>query len=470
MSNPLPPVASVVIPPSAPPPPPVDQSPNASQKKYQNWKEAWDDARAVVAVDIAVLQTTVSEPEQTGSYMSKHITYLIRTEPYTYLVRRRYTDFVWLRDVLQKRYIGMLLPSLPPKTYQSTGSGSSSTSGLVKHRMRMLGIFLENLVQIPYVRGDPSVLAFLSVQNESEFDAAKTATAIPDLFSDTSAGAIKWRDALRSATIPHNGQRVLMDFINQLEYLEGHLKKLVAATKTLSERAIAKRASMDVLATVFQEWGKTEMEFSNSSKFEYPNKTGQVMAKLLSTSHDKLKGWSKVLSFEPTIIESVVFAALSFLQQQVDAFKSLIKIRDASIRDLEKSDKSLAQKKAEKDVGGDGDKPVSTGVFNFGAKGETLNEAIAREENEVRAKRRSVEAMARALFFSEIDRFNENRMEQLEAAMACLAASELMVSKKNAKLFAAFFGAMNLDAGEWSEKAKAVLSLQEQVEELQFDD
>lgn len=139
------------------------------------------------------------------------------------------------------------------------------------------------------------MLAFLSVQNESEFDAAKTATAIPDLFSDTSAGAIKWRDALRSATIPHNGQRVLMDFINQLEYLEGHLKKLVAATKTLSERATAKRASMDALADVFQEWGKTEMEFSNSSKFEYPNKTGQVMSKLLNTSHDKLKGWSKVL-------------------------------------------------------------------------------------------------------------------------------------------------------------------------------
>lgn len=87
-------------------------------------------------MDIAVLQTTVSEPEQTGSYMSKHITYLIRTEPYTYLVRRRYTDFVWLREVLQKRYIGMLLPSLPPKTYQSTGSGNSSTSGLVKVRRR----------------------------------------------------------------------------------------------------------------------------------------------------------------------------------------------------------------------------------------------------------------------------------------------------------------------------------------------
>ena len=227
--------------------------------------------------------------------MSKHVTYLIRTEPYTYLVRRRYTDFVWLRDVLQRRYIGMLLPSLPPKTYQSTQSGSPSTSGLVKHRMRMLGIFLENLVQIPYVRGDPSVLAFLSVQNETEFESAKTATALPDLFSDTSAGAIKWRDALRSATIPHNGQRVLMDFIHQLEYLEGHLKKLVTSTKVLSERATAKRASMDALSSVFSDWGKTEAELAQVNKFEYPNKAGPDMIKLLACSQDKLQGWSKIL-------------------------------------------------------------------------------------------------------------------------------------------------------------------------------
>ena len=166
----------------------------------------------------------------------------------------------------------------------------------------------------------------------------------------------------------------------------------------------------------------------------------------------------------------MVYAALCFLQQQVEAFKSLIKVRDAAIRDLERSDKALNTKKAEKEVSGDGDKPVSSGVFSFGAKGETLNEAIEREEQEVRTKRRGVEAMARALFFSEIDRFNENRVEQMQAAMACLSASELMVGKKNAKLFGAFFGSMGLDSGEWREKAKAVLSVQEQVEDLQFED
>jgi len=398
--------------------------------------------------------------------MSKHVTYLVRTEPYTYLVRRRYTDFVWLRETLQKRYIGMLLPSLPPKTYQS---GTQTTTSHIKNRMRMLGLFLEYLVQIPYVRGDPSVLAFLSVQNEQEFDAAKAATAIADLFTDTSAGAIKWRDALRSATIPHNGQRVLMDFITQLEYLEGHLKKLVTATKQLSLTASAKRQSMENLCTSFQDWGKTETEFGNASKFEYPNKSSGDMTKVLNSSASTLEGWGKVLSFEPTIIESVVYAGVTYLNQQVEAFKNLIKLRDASIRDLEKADKALAVKKAERESSGNGDKAVSGSVFSFSSKSETLNDSIAREEQEVRAKRRSVEAMARALFFSEIDRFNKDRQNTMESAMACLSASELMVSTKNAKLFAAFFTSMKLDSSEWSTRAKDVLSLQDQVD-LHFDE
>ena len=156
----------------------------------------------------------------------------------------------------------------------------------------------------------------------------------------------------------------------------------------------------------------------------------------------------------------MVYAGVTYLNQQVDAFKNLIKLRDASIRDLEKADKSLAGKKAERESTGNGDKPLSGGVFSFSNKSETLNEAIAREEQDVRAKRRTVEAMARALFFSEIDRFNQDRQETMESAMACLAASELMVSTKNAKLFAAFFTSMKLDSGEWSTKAKDVLSLQ----------
>jgi hypothetical protein len=165
------------------------------------------------------------------------------------------------------------------------------------------------------------VLAFLSVQNESEFESARSATSLHDLFTDTSAGAVKWRDALRSASIPHNGQRVLMDFISQLEYLEGHLRKLTVSAKAIADKAIAKRAEMDNLAALVGDWQKSEEEFGNSTKFEYPNKSGAGMIKVLGASKDVLSKWAQILSFEPTIVESVVYAALAYLLQQVDAFK-----------------------------------------------------------------------------------------------------------------------------------------------------
>lgn len=40
-------------------------------------------------------KVTVSEPEVSGYMMNKHVTYLIRTEPYGYVVRRRFSDFCW---------------------------------------------------------------------------------------------------------------------------------------------------------------------------------------------------------------------------------------------------------------------------------------------------------------------------------------------------------------------------------------
>jgi len=94
----------------------------------------------------------------------------------------------------------------------------------------MLHLFLEKIVAIPYLRGDESVLAFLSVQQQNEWEQAQQVTSVPSLWNSSSKGSANWRDALRSAEIPHNGARILMDFITQLDYMDGHLKKLVSTS------------------------------------------------------------------------------------------------------------------------------------------------------------------------------------------------------------------------------------------------
>jgi len=448
--------------PSAPP-----GSPLTTGKKFQNWHEGWADCEAGVSQTTAVLTCTVSEPQTNGSYVNKYINYLVRTEPYTYLVRRRYSDFVWLRETLAKRYIGMLVPSLPPKTYsQSKGDDNSSH---VKQRMRMLGLFLEKVVSIPYLRGDESLLAFLSVQQQVEWEQAQQVTAVPSLWNSSCKGSVNWRDALRSAEIPHNGARILMDFITQLDYLEGHLKKLVAGSTRVAEVTAKRMKDLQSFNDDLGEWAKTEGEFGNSAKFEYPNKDSENMAKLMNGSADTLKGWVGIVSFEPAIIDNVVCAFLLFLQQQVEAFKTLIKEKDAAIRDLQRCEKALSMKKDERTKKG-GQTSASKGVFGgFGGKAETLDSAIEREEEEVVTKRRNVEAMARALFWSEIDRFNEDRRKVLGLAFSQLNASELMLAKKSQNNFQNFFETMGLDSGEESQKAKDMLQLCDDVDAVSLN-
>ena len=150
----------------------------------------------------------------------------------------------------------------------------------------------------------------------------------------------------------------------------------------------------------------------------------------------------------------------------MDAFKTLIKIRDGAIRDLQKAEKSLGDKCEKRDKSGGGEQPASTGVFSFGSSGETLNQAIAKEEAECKVKRRNVEGMARALFFSEIDRFNEDRGRTLTDAVAHLAAAQVMVGKKTQKLFTSLFPQLDLDLDEESRKTKEILALQEAVGDM----
>lgn len=61
-----------------------------------------------------VLKITISSPEKVegGLFSSAYVTYLVTTHPLNYVVRRRYSDFEWLRKILYTLY-----PGVPVITY-----------------------------------------------------------------------------------------------------------------------------------------------------------------------------------------------------------------------------------------------------------------------------------------------------------------------------------------------------------------
>ena len=56
-----------------------------------------------------VLKIVISSPEKVegGLFSSAYVTYLVTTHPLNYVVRRRYSDFEWLRKILFSLYPGV---------------------------------------------------------------------------------------------------------------------------------------------------------------------------------------------------------------------------------------------------------------------------------------------------------------------------------------------------------------------------
>ena len=102
-------------------------------------------------------------PEKEGMFLFQHHNYEISSLRRGSKVIRRYSDFVWLLDCLNKRYPFRVLPLLPPKRMGVNGSHLSNDGAFIEKRRRGLARFLNALVRHPILSQEQLVVMFLTV-------------------------------------------------------------------------------------------------------------------------------------------------------------------------------------------------------------------------------------------------------------------------------------------------------------------
>ena len=113
---------------------------------------------------------TVSFPEivESGFFSSKYVTYLVSTSPFDFKVRRRYSDFVWLREFFKIHFVFTALPPLPKKNYSDRFSDF-----LIMKRSRALQKFMNGIITNPLLRNSRALFDFLSIEHEEEWCSKK---------------------------------------------------------------------------------------------------------------------------------------------------------------------------------------------------------------------------------------------------------------------------------------------------------
>ena len=121
-------------------------------------------------------------PEKEGIFMFQHRNYQISSSRKGLKVVRRFSDFVWLLDCLQKRYPFRQLPLLPPKRVGVNGNHLAADNTFIEKRRRGLARFINALTSHPILSQEQLVVMFLTVPTELSVWRKQASISIQDEF------------------------------------------------------------------------------------------------------------------------------------------------------------------------------------------------------------------------------------------------------------------------------------------------
>jgi hypothetical protein len=103
---------------------------------------------------------------ETGFFQSNYSTYEISTSPLNWSVRRRYSDFEWLRQCLVKFHPRLYVPPIPSKKLGSR----RFESDFVEKRMNFLQKFLNSINESETFKASECMVCFLSLTDRIQFE------------------------------------------------------------------------------------------------------------------------------------------------------------------------------------------------------------------------------------------------------------------------------------------------------------
>ena len=148
----------------------VEKMEKFNAEEHKNFKEKVITCRKLEKTQLNNndITITVKNPKEVegGVFGKNYVVYEVQTEPFGWVVERRYNDFDWLRKLLAKYFPSYNVPPLPDK---KMGNKRFEQKFILK-RMKFLNLFINNVVKSETFKASEILLSFLSYEDRSKFD------------------------------------------------------------------------------------------------------------------------------------------------------------------------------------------------------------------------------------------------------------------------------------------------------------
>ncbi|XP_050532436.1 sorting nexin-30-like isoform X2 [Daktulosphaira vitifoliae] len=300
------------------------------------------------------IQVRVENPQKIVEPLETYITYRVTTkvdhpdyQDKEYVIRRRYNDFIWLRQNMTVEYQDRIIPPLPAK-HTILGQLDRYSKEFVSCRMNLLERFLARLVCHPIFSEDRHLRVFLTA-NATEFTAYK---------KRGSSLLRRMSNSLNTIANSYSSRQIDYEFDPIRNHLQGLSEKLTMLEK-VAQRIHKERKELCVeshqLGAAFIEWSSNEQSISVALSRIGHTITANSSALRQNLINNFQNDWAQPLKDYVNYIECV---------------RETLTKRDALQLQYEQSVLELEKKKADKDKVASDEKSL----MSFWTKSETNKE------------------------------------------------------------------------------------------------
>lgn len=275
------------------------------------------------------------KPIDAGLLSLNYIIYEVNTKSdseINWLVHRRYTDFLTLRQLLSKYFPHMMIPPLPGKKV----GNRRFDSDFVDKRMHFLNQFLKCLVQNETFKASDILLTFLFVQDRELFDMKmKNLNSIPAPYF---VEEMKLLNGKASISYEESSNEYYYNNINNFFNLQSMLYvRLNYNLKNFYK-------NMNIACISLEEVGKDfELIYHLNQRVKMKDEITNSYLEL----NKFFKNWKKLLFNQNEVIKKNIKNFYKYVQMEGDAFSSLFILRD-EIKKKYENDTIKLEKKKEK--------------------------------------------------------------------------------------------------------------------------
>ena len=266
---------------------------------------------------------------ESGFFTGKSVNYLVTTSPLKYAVRRKYSDFNWLRETLINIFNSNVIPKLAKKGKVTTDKHDDS---FIQKRMKFLETFINYLIKDELIKSSQILYDFLTIQKDDDFQRFKKSY---DKIKTSPLIDIKERKSINGELkikITKEKEIYLENIKDNAIYNVNLLKKLNYNFKLLQEEFLTVIKRFESISQVYRQLYDISIKYLDQKTITEGYAQMEKMFLKLSESFDSIKKFINSDIREYFKFVGNNFNCLSEMTQNVDMAKNnYIKIEKSLI-------------------------------------------------------------------------------------------------------------------------------------------